>query len=289
MRIIRTVRGIQTWRKGDGPQQGTIGFVPTMGALHAGHRSLIQQAHKTCQTVIVSLFVNPLQFGPTEDFTRYPRPLQKDTTFCRREGVDMLFVPPLKEFYPSGFQTSITVSRLAQPWEGERRPTHFQGVATVMTKLLNLIKPDLVFLGQKDYQQTLLIKQLVQDLNLEVKVVMCPTIREPDGLAYSSRNQCLPPLQRQKAVLLYHALQRGEKAIKKGIRSAGKIRQTMLTKIATDRQVTLEYLAICHAVTLEPLRQVKGRVLLLGAIRLGKVRLIDNLLVHVPTRTSRKP
>ena len=200
-----------------------------------------------------------------------------------------MFIPSLQEFYPPGFETSLTVSHLAKCWEGERRPIHFQGVATAVTKLLHLVDPDLAIFGQKDYQQTLVVKQLVRDLNMQVKIVVCPTVREPDGLAYSSRNQYLSSVQRKKAVSLYEALQVGKEAIRKGMRSAAAIQEVMKKRMRKDRQVILEYLTICDAFTLEPLVQTKGKMVLLGAIRLGKVRLIDNLFVQQPTRDPCKP
>lgn len=289
MRITTTIQGIQQWRRGRSRQQGTIGLVPTMGALHPGHHALIQLARKSCDLVVVSLFVNPLQFGPTEDYTRYPRTLKEDIALCRREDVDVIFSPSLQEFYPHGFQTFITLSHLAKRWEGEWRPTHFQGVATVVTKLLHLVKPDFAIFGQKDYQQTLVVKQLVRDLNMQVKIIMCPTVREPDGLPYSSRNQYLSSAQREKAVFLYEALRAGKEAIRNGMRSAAAIQEVMKKRMRKDRQVILEYLAICDAFTLEPLVQTMGKMVLLGAIRLGKVRLIDNLLVQQATRGSFKP
>ena len=282
MRVIRTIKALQVWRKQQESKTVRIGFVPTMGALHPGHRSLIQRARGSSELVVVSLFVNPLQFGPKEDFHHYPKPIKVDTVFCRREAVDILFVPSLKDLYPADFQTSITIDRLSRRWEGEHRPTHFHGVATVLTKLMNIVRPDVAFFGQKDYQQFLVINQLNQDLHFNVKVMMGTTIRELDGLAWSSRNQHLSLDQRQQASVLYHALLTGRKAIQDGWRSAKKIQQMMRNHIAEHSSMSVNYLAVCHAKTLEPLTMVKGRVVLLGAIRLGKVRLIDNILVRCP-------
>lgn len=283
MRILRSVRALQAWRRQQIPRTGTIGFVPTMGALHEAHRHLIQRARHSCQTVVVSIFVNPLQFGPTEDYKRYPRSLKADTALCRAEGVDVLFVPSLKDIYPPGFQTRVTVTELANRWEGEHRPTHFQGVVTVVFKLLNLVTPGWVFLGQKDYQQTLLVRQLSKDLHLDVNIAMCPTVRERDGLALSSRNQYLTATHRRKASLLYQALKAGKGAIQRnGLRKAEKIRQVMLNQLSGEPLVSIEYLAVCDAQTLEPLHHVKGRVVLLGAICLSNVRLIDNVVLRVP-------
>ena len=197
-------------------------MVPTMGALHPGHLSLIQRARRTCQTVVVSLFVNPLQFSPKEDLNRYPRPIKTDLDLCRQQGVDLVFLPTRQALYPGNFQTSVTVTQLTRRWEGEHRPTHFQGVTTIVTKLLNLLRPDRAFFGQKDYQQYVVVSQLVKDLNLEAKIVCCPTVRQRDGLAWSSRNQYISPTERAKGVVLYQALVAGRKAIREGRNSVGK-------------------------------------------------------------------
>jgi len=278
MRIIRSIRALQDWRRKHENQK--IGFVPTMGALHEGHLSLIRQARKHCSMVVVSIFVNPLQFGPAEDLSRYPRTVKIDQQWCRDSGVDLLFWPSSEAFYPKDFQTSVKVNRLSQRWEGESRPTHFEGVTTVVTKLLCLVRPNRSYFGQKDYQQLLVIKQMVQDLNIDTKIVRCPTIRESDGLAISSRNRFLSESQRRKAVSLSTALKQGVQAIKQGatnVRIIQKSMQKMLRKISG---VKIEYLAVCDAKTLEPLTSVKGEVVLLGAIQIGNIRLIDNLLVR---------
>jgi len=253
-----------------------------MGALHEGHRSLIRHAHRMCDIVIVSLFINPLQFGPSEDLNRYPSQPHADQRLCRQEGVTAMFLPSHEEVYPTGFQTSVTVSHLTSRWEGECRPTHFRGVATVVTKLLNVVQPNVIFFGQKDYQQTLVITQLVKDLNLDVKVIMCPTRRESDGLAYSSRNQLLSSGLRKKAPLLYQALMTGEKAIHSGERSSVRILTLMKRTLLNTPPISIDYLAICRSKNLEPVTYIEDKIVMLGAIRLGKVRLIDNLLVRVP-------
>jgi len=279
MRIIRSIRGLQTWRRKQNNQNAKIGFVPTMGALHEGHLSLIRQARKHCQNVVVSIFVNPLQFGPAEDLSRYPRTVKSDQALCREAGVDLLFRPSSAEFYPKDFQTSVTVNQLSQRWEGEARPTHFEGVSTVVTKLLCQVRPNQAYFGQKDYQQLLVVKQLVQDLSIDTRIVRCPTIRESDGLALSSRNRYLSESQRHQAASLSAALRQGVQAIKQGatiVRTIQNSMQKMLKKISG---VKVEYLAVCDAKTLEPLKHVKGQVVLLGAIQIGTIRLIDNLLV----------
>lgn len=282
MRFIRSLRSFQVWRRQQEGFPGNIGFVPTMGALHQGHLSLIQKAREQCDLVVVSVFVNPLQFGPTEDLTRYPRTLNTDQRLCREEGVDVLFLPPKEELYPKDFQTTVNVHTLSKRWEGEARPTHFEGVATVVTKLLCLVRPDFSYFGQKDYQQWLVIQQMVRDLNFGGKLVCCPTIRESNGLAISSRNRYLSTQQRQKAVLLSMALREGMKAIRNR-ETRGKIIQARMKRmLGRESGMSVDYLAVCDTQTLEPVKRVKGRVVLLGAIRIGKIRLIDNMLVKSP-------
>jgi len=257
----------------------TLGLVPTMGALHAGHRALIKAARLKCDAVVVSVFVNPTQFGPREDFSRYPRRIRPDLALCRAEGVDVVFAPDAAAMYPEGFQTVVSVPRVARCWEGVARPTHFQGVATVVTKLLCLTQPDAAFFGQKDYQQAALIKQLVEDLNIGCTIHVLPTVREPDGLALSSRNMFLSRLERQAAPVLYQSLAAGADAIRNGVRSAKDVIRAMTDVIAREPRVRVEYLAVCHPATLESLTTVESECVLLGAVRLGSIRLIDNLVV----------
>lgn len=286
MRVIHSVRSLNIWRRTQESLDTRIGFVPTMGALHAGHLSLIQRARKHCATVVVSIFVNPLQFGPAEDLGRYPRSFKADRRLCREAGVDLVFAPRPDEFYPSDFQTTVTVNRLTRRWEGEARPTHFQGVTTVVTKLFCAVRPHLAYFGQKDYQQCLVVNRLIRDLNWDMRIIRCPTIREPDGLAVSSRNRYLSANQRTQAGLLSMALGQGVDAIKNGEHRVRPIQAKMQKMLGRNPDVHVEYLAICDANTLEPLTQVQGTVVLLGAIRLGNVRLIDNRLAHCP-RTIR--
>ncbi len=255
-----------------------------MGALHEGHLSLIRRARKQCPSVIVSIFVNPLQFGPAEDLSRYPRPVNNDQQLCQEAGVDLLFLPSSEEFYPNDFQTSVKVGLLSQRWEGEARPMHFEGVATVVTKLLSLVRPTHAYFGHKDYQQLLVIQQLVQDLNINTKIVRCATIRESDGLAFSSRNRYLSTSQRQQAATLSAALRKGVQSIKSGTWQVRTIRREMMSVLKRFKEIEIDYLAICNAQTLEPLTSVKGQMVLLGAVRLGDVRLIDNMLVKAPTK-----
>jgi pantoate--beta-alanine ligase len=252
-----------------------------MGALHPGHLALIKQGRRSCGILVVSIFVNPLQFGPREDLKRYPRSLKKDLDLCRTNSVDVVFVPSQKDLYPNRFQTTVTLSKLMKRWEGEHRPTHLQGVATVVTKLLNLVQPEKAFFGQKDYQQFLVIDQLVKDLNLNVKIVRCPTLRDRDGLAWSSRNQYLGPTERHRATILFRALREAREAIKSGKCSTKNILLESSRKIAEIPNATIDYFTVCQPGTLEPVRLPKGKVVLLGAIRIGRVRLIDNLLFRV--------
>jgi pantoate--beta-alanine ligase len=282
MRVIHSVRTLHNWRRKQESLDGPIGLVPTMGALHNGHLSLIHRARKHCRTVVVSVFVNPLQFGPSEDLGRYPRSFDTDRRLCQEAGVDLLFAPLSEEFYPSDFQTTVMVNRLTQRWEGETRPTHFQGVTTVVTKLFCLVRPHLAYFGQKDYQQSLVVNQLIQDLNWDMRMIRCPTVRESDGLAVSSRNRYLSTNQRMQAGLLSRALRQGVDAIKNGERRVRIIQARMEKTVGSDPNVHLEYLAICDSNNLEPLTQVRGTLVVLGAIMLGNIRLIDNLLVRCP-------
>lgn len=284
MRIIRSISIMKAYSDALLREDVRLGFVPTMGALHQGHRTLIRTARSACQAVVVSVFVNPTQFGPHEDFSRYPRQLKQDAMMCREEGADVLFTPFPEAMYPPGFQSTVSVQAVSQRWEGAHRPMHFGGVATVVTKLLNIVHPHMAFFGQKDYQQVAVVRQLIADLNVGTAIVPCPTVREPDGLAMSSRNVYLTTAQRRAAPILYQALRAGETAILKGSKDAGRIRRTMLMKLAEEPLVQVEYMSVCDPDSLAPLTQINGRVVLLGAIRLGPVRLIDNLLVKAKTK-----
>lgn len=281
MRIIRTIQTLRTWRRRHDPLGTSIGLVPTMGALHAGHRSLMQRARRTCRTVVVSLFVNPLQFGPAEDYRRYPRDLSQDLACCREENVDLVFIPNSGALYPQDFQTTVAVRTLSRRWEGEHRPAHFQGVTTVVTKLLNLVRPAHAFFGQKDYQQCCVIRQLVKDLDIDTRVTLCPTVRDADGFALSSRNHYVTQSQRQRALSLYRALTAGKAAIAGGMRRADPVEKRMAKVLDAGHGLAVDYLACCDARTLEPLSRLRGTVVLLGAIRVGRVRFLDNLVVRI--------
>jgi pantoate--beta-alanine ligase len=257
-----------------------------MGTLHAGHRALIRAARLRCDAVVVSVFVNPAQFGPQEDFSKYPRQLRRDQAVCRTEGTDVVFAPDTQAMYPTAFQTVVSVPGISMRWEGQSRPRHFQGVATIVTKLLGLVQPEVVFFGQKDYQQVAVIQRLVNDLNMGCRIVVHPTVRESDGLALSSRNIYLSPSQRQAAPILYRSLQAGAHAIHTGIRSGHRLIRMMTRVIAQEPAAQIDYLAVCDPVWLNPLATVNGECVLLGAIRMGRIRLIDNVLISPRTAVS---
>ena len=279
MRRIQTVHAMRSWSRGLQREGVTIGLVPTMGALHEGHRSLIRAARLACDASAVSIFVNPLQFGPLEDFDRYPRSLAQDLRLCQSAGVDAVFIPRAQEMYPPDFETAVSVQRLTRRYEGLSRPGHFGGVTTVVMKLLNIVRPDKAFFGQKDYQQTVVVEQLVKDLNLDTEIVVRPTVRETDGLALSSRNRHLSPEERKAATVLYRALSDGRELIRAGERSVKKVEAAMTRLIWAEPLARLDYLAVADPITLDEVRSVRGRVVLLLAVWIGKSRLIDNLIV----------
>jgi pantoate--beta-alanine ligase len=258
-----------------------VGLVPTMGALHAGHESLIAAARRETGFVVVSIFVNPTQFGPTEDLDRYPRPLSQDLQRCGRLGVDLVFHPEPATMYPPGYRTYVEVTGLQDELEGASRPGHFRGVATVVLKLFNQVQPDRAYFGQKDAQQARIIQQLVRDLDVPVEVVVCPTVREADGLALSSRNQYLDATQRRAAPVLYRALQEAQTRAEAGERDALVLRQLLADRIAETAGATLDYAAVVDADTLAPLTRLDRPALLALAVKFGNTRLIDNLQLQV--------
>jgi pantoate--beta-alanine ligase len=279
MKIIRSPTAMTTWNEGLKREGVRIGFVPTMGALHEGHRALIRAARLRCDALVVSIFVNPTQFGPQEDLATYPRPLSRDRAVCRKEGVDVCFEPTVGAMYPAGFQTMVTLPTIARQWEGEVRPHHFSGVATVVAKLFGIVRPQLALFGQKDFQQSALVRQLVKDLNLGVEIIVHPTVREADGLAMSSRNIYLSPEERKRAVALYKSLKAGAEALRSGVTDGTAIQEAMVQIIKGEPAITIDYLVVCDPITLEPLSTVTQKAVLLGAVRIGATRLIDNLLV----------
>ncbi len=258
-----------------------IGLVPTMGALHPGHASLLALARAEMGYVVASVFVNPTQFGPHEDLTRYPRPFSHDLELCAAQRVDLVFAPTVAGVYPSGFRTFVEVTGLQDLWEGASRPGHFRGVATVVLKLFNMVQPDVAYFGQKDAQQVRIIRQLVRDLDVPVTLRVGDTVREPDGLALSSRNQYLDPAQRAAALVLYRALSSARARIEAGERDSQVLVRLIADTISTAPGAVLDYAAVVDDDTLAPVDRVVGAVLLMLAVRFGTTRLIDNVLVRV--------
>lgn len=266
-----------------------IGFVPTMGALHEGHLSLIRRARKESGCVVVSIFVNPLQFGPAEDYSRYPRARKTDHALCRRAGVDLVFSPSVKEVYPAGFRSAVVVWGLGEVLCGRTRPGHFRGVATVVAKLFHIVDPDTAYFGQKDAQQAALIRRLVRDLDFPVRITVCPTVREPDGLAMSSRNAYLSALERRQAPILYRSLQKARALIlREGQRDAGVIKRAVRASISRASEARIDYVAVVSKQDLTPLNKIKGECLIAVAVWFGKTRLIDNTIVKVKAGKSKK-
>lgn len=265
-------------------QDKIVGFVPTMGALHIGHESLIEAALQQTDYVVVSIFVNPTQFGPGEDFQDYPRPLDRDLVICERCGVDLVFAPTAEEMYGAGNQTWVNVEKLTDRLCGRSRPHHFRGVTTVCAKLFNIVGPNAAFFGQKDAQQAIVVRKMVEDLNLPVEIVICPTVREADGLAVSSRNCYLSAEQRKDAGKIYEALQECERLVKGGAGDVDVIIEQMRRGLEAIREVEIEYVEIVDAETLEPVESVRGKVLVAVAAKIGTTRLIDNIVLD----TNRK-
>ncbi len=282
MQVAKTVREVRAWMKLARADGKTVGFVPTMGYFHEGHLNLMRRAKAECDLCVVSLFVNPTQFGPSEDFQRYPRDFARDAAMAESVGVDLLFAPEVEEMYPEGYQTYVEVTEVTRRLEGEARPGHFRGVATVCTKLFNIVQADRAYFGKKDYQQLKVIQRLVRDLNIPTEIVPCETVREPDGLAMSSRNVYLKPDERQAATVLYRALCAGRDAILAGERDGKRVQALVEQMIATEPLVKPEYVDVADAETLEPLTDLRGEVLISLAARVGVARLIDNITVTVP-------
>ncbi len=282
--LVRTIAELRQQVQAQRAAGKRIGFVPTMGYLHEGHAALIRQAAQECEYVVTSDFVNPTQFAPNEDFERYPRDLQRDLQVAEQAGSHVLFAPSVEEIYPEGFATTVSIRGITEKFEGAFRPTHFDGVATVVSKLFNIVQPDRAYFGQKDYQQLLVIRQLVRDLNFPIEVVMVPTVREPDGLALSSRNVYLSAEERQKALSLYRALQAGQSMILQGERRRSVIEARMQEVLSAVPGLHVDYAAAALAETLEQPEAFSpgAHVVLLVAARLPSARLIDNLLVRVP-------
>lgn len=278
--INRRQRMVSVARKARREQE-IIGLVPTMGALHDGHLSLVREARRMCDVVVVSVFVNPTQFAPGEDFDRYPRDLTQDTALLTDYSVDYIFAPSPDEMYPKGFSTYVTVDGLSDQLEGVARPGHFRGVASVVTVLLNLIRPDFAFFGQKDAQQTLVVKRLVRDLAFDSEIVILPTVREASGLALASRNAYLNDEERQAAAIIYRALTRAESAYAEGERNSSKLASIVRSTIETEPRAKLDYVSVTDADSLEKLEKLNDRaVLIAAAARFGPTRLIDNIVLN---------
>lgn len=256
-----------------------IGFVPTMGALHEGHRSLMRAGRKDCDNVVVSIFVNPTQFGPGEDFEKYPRMLEADLAACQLEGVDAVFCPQVAEVYPPGSATLVTVKRLTEGLCGAHRPGHFDGVTTIVAKLFNIVQPDVAYFGQKDAQQATVLRRMAKDLLWPIEIVVCPTVREPDGLAMSSRNAYLSPEQRRQALSLSAALFRARDEILAGQRDVAVLVASIRQRIESAGQCIIDYIEIVDAEELTSMKTARGRCLVALAVRIGRTRLIDNVVV----------
>lgn len=282
--IVRTLNEVREFLAPLRRSGKSLGLVPTMGALHAGHASLIEAARRSSDVIVVSIFVNPLQFGPNEDYLLYPRPLEKDLEICRRLGADLVFVPEVGEIYASDQKTFVEVSQLGDHLCGPFRPGHFRGVSTVVAKLFNIIRPDQACFGEKDYQQLCIIRRMVRDLNFSINVVAVPTFRDSDGLALSSRNVYLDSAERAAAPVLVRALTAGRKMIEEGERNVGAVRDSALRLLTAESRARVQYLEIVDPVDLQPVKQVTGEVRIAGAIFVGKTRLIDNLSA-VPRQT----
>lgn len=256
-----------------------IGLVPTMGYLHEGHLSLVRRARMECASVIASIFVNPSQFSPQEDLAKYPRDLERDLRLLESENVDLVWTPTNDVMYPSGYQTWVTVEEISKPLEGARRPGHFRGVATVVAKLFNATQPQKAYFGQKDAQQAGVIRQMARDMDFPIEIVVCPTMREPDGLAMSSRNVYLSPAERQAAVVLSRALFRAMQSYQEGERDAGQLRKLVLDTLASEPLVEIQYVSCAHPDTLKEIEGHVDRGLISLAVIIGKTRLIDNIIL----------
>jgi pantoate--beta-alanine ligase len=278
---IRTVEWMKQLARQARADGRLTGLVPTMGALHAGHLSLIEAARRDASPVVVSIFVNPKQFGPGEDYKKYPRDLESDRRKLEDAGVHYLFAPPVEEIYPAGFRTSVNVEGLADRLEGKVRPGHFRGVATVVLKLLEIVAPRFAYFGRKDAQQARIIRQMAADLALDSEIVVCPIVREPDGLALSSRNQYLSPAERKAATVLYRALARARRAIEEGERDALRIVTAMQEELREEPLASPDYAELVDADSFEPVMRLTRSCVVLLAVRFGATRLIDNMQVDV--------
>jgi pantoate--beta-alanine ligase len=277
MRIVQKIPDLRALRQ---ELSGTVGFVPTMGYLHEGHLALVKQAKRENSAIIVSIYVNPAQFGPREDFGAYPRDLDRDLGLLRKEGTDIVFVPLDDEVYPPGFSSWVNVEKVTERLEGATRPGHFRGVATIVAKLFNIVRPTRAYFGQKDAQQVMVIKRMVADLNMDLEIIVVPTVREGDGLATSSRNTYLNSGERQAAAILFKALTLAQQLRRGGEKDAEKIRRQMTALIEKEPLARIDYVSIADADTLEELKLLDRPVMASLAVSIGKTRLIDNVLLR---------
>lgn len=282
MEVIRIPRVMQETSRRFIREGKTIGFVPTMGALHEGHLSLVKRSKQENHVTVVSIFVNPIQFGPSEDFDRYPRDIEGDIEKLKKEDVDTIFMPDVSSMYPEGFSTYVEVEEISERLCGAFRKGHFRGVATVVTKLLNIVKPKILYLGQKDFQQSVIIKRLVKDLDMDIDIVVCPTIRERDGLAMSSRNIYLDNDQRKAAKIIYQCLIEASDIIKSGTKDGVYIKDFMYKKLSEEPLVSsIDYAGVYDPDSLTEINNIKNEVLLAIALKIGNTRLIDNILLEI--------
>ncbi|MGI6730808.1 MAG: pantoate--beta-alanine ligase [Anaerovoracaceae bacterium] len=279
MKIVNAIsevrENIKAWRK----EGLTVGFVATMGSLHDGHKSLIDRASKENDRVVVSIFINPLQFGKNEDFDRYPKDIEQDSIICDSAGADLIFNPDVNEMYGENFVTLVDMTGLTETLCGKSRPGHFRGVCTVVTKLFNIVTPDRAYFGQKDAQQAAIVRKMAQDLNMDIEVITCPTVREADGLAKSSRNAYLNNVERKVATVLYGALEAAEHKFQNGSRKSKEIIAAIEEKLGTEKMVEMDYAEVVDLHTLKPISTVKSPALIAVAIYIGKTRLIDNIII----------
>jgi pantoate--beta-alanine ligase len=286
METIRTVSWMKEKVREAREGLRVIGLVPTMGALHAGHMALVDRAKKECSPLYASIFLNPTQFGPNEDLSRYPRPLEADVEKLTNAGLDGLFLPEAKEIYPPGFSTYVHVEGISERLEGKSRPGHFRGVATVVLKLFEIVQPQYAYFGRKDAQQVRIIQKMVHDLNLNVEIVVCPTVREADGLALSSRNTYLNVEERKQATVLYRALQAARNELAAGVKDALELQRAIHKVLASEPRARAEYAEIVDAETFEPVVRVNKDCYALLAVRIGNTRLIDNMQIHAGDEIS---
>jgi pantoate--beta-alanine ligase len=276
MRVISTLR---EFREARAAAEGSVGFVPTMGYLHEGHLELVRRARAENEVVVVSIFVNPTQFGPSDDFAQYPRDMDRDLALLEKEGTDLVFAPGVEEMYPPGCDTWVEVGAVAERLEGAARPGHFKGVATVVAKLFNMVQPNKTYFGQKDAQQVIVIKKMVADLDMNLEVIVVPTVRESDGLAMSSRNTYLNPEERKASLVLWNSLRLAQQLFGEGERNADRIREGMIALIGKEPLAKIGYVSVADPETLEELTTVESSAVVSLAVHIGKTRLIDNVLL----------